>query len=344
MCRLVFVASVMWAASARADSVEQLKGNVLVWHDAALYLEPADDAQSMHVAKLDAAREQRVGHAVPMRVVATHGDFVEVEVIDDAQCAATRIAKNDDITKLHLYVKRADLAPALVKAFDKTFADGTHIALKPGVPLAPAADGRYAAVVRGHAVELEIPSASVGYGYTSDRPTAFAIGAQDYVIASGAAATLGDRAVAFDGLHASKIEAKGDTTLVTFEDRCTAATVAVAAKSVHPTDDTPDSIGASSGIGVLDLRGNDYIPAATAMTTVHGHPLAVSAKPIYLMDRPMAKTVCVVRRLRLDPAVAWAPAIDNDDVDDHYRVCAPTARVTHERVRTASASAGSSAR
>jgi hypothetical protein len=279
-----------------------------------------------------------------MKVVATHGEFVEVEVIDDAQCAATKISKNDDITKLHLYVKRADLAPALVKPFDKTFADGTHIALKPGVALVPAAEGRYVAAVRGRAVELEIPSASVGHAYTVDRPSALAIGAQDYEIAAGARTTLGDRAVAFDGLHASKIETKAATTLVTFEDRCTAVTVAVAAKSVHPTDETPDSFVASSGFGVLDLRGSDYIPAATLMTTLHGHPLAASAKPIYLMDRPVSKTVCVDRRLRLDPAVAWAPAIDNDDVDDHYRACAPAAKVVHERVRTASASSGSTSR
>jgi hypothetical protein len=344
MRQLVLVVGVLWAASARADEAEVLKGNVLVWHDAALYLEPADDAPLVHVGKLDATRAERVGHAVPMRVVAAKGDFVEVELVDDAQCTWTRLASNDDITKLHFFVKRADLAPVLTKPFDKTFPDGTHIALRPGVALSPGADGKMFASVRGRAVEVDVPAASVGHAYTPERASAPAIGAHDYVLAADAKPTLGDRAVAFDGLHASKIEDKGDVTLMTFDDRCTSVSIAAAKKSVQTTDEEQDAVGGGSGFGVFDLRGADYIPAATMLSTVHGRPFAASAKPIYLMDQPRTKTVCVDRRVRLEPMTAWAPAIDSDDVDDRFRACAPTSKVVHERVRTATASTGTTSR
>src|SRR5262249_4246355 len=126
-----------------ALDAEPLKGNVLVWHDAALYTAPSDNASTARVAVLGGARRDRVGHAMPMHVVATHGSFVEVEILDDPGCTWTRLATTDDIAKLHLFVKRADLAPVLVKPFDKTFADGTRIALRPGVPVVPTTAGAY---------------------------------------------------------------------------------------------------------------------------------------------------------------------------------------------------------
>src|SRR5262245_40800226 len=100
-----------------APANAKLAGSVLVWIDAPFYLAPRADAPSLQFAQLD-ARKDRVGHAVPMRVVAARGAFVEVEtpVLDDlhntvTDCAWHAIAPANDLGRLRLFVRRSDLAP-----------------------------------------------------------------------------------------------------------------------------------------------------------------------------------------------------------------------------------------
>jgi hypothetical protein len=277
-----------------------------------------------------------------MHAVASRGAFVEVELADGAGCTWTRLATNDDIAKLHVYVKRADLAQVLVKPFEKTFADGTRIALRPGVAVVPAAAGHYTLSLRGHAIDAEIPSASVGYAFTPERAKPAALTVRDLALDAAAKPTLGDHRVALGGLHASSSEARGATALVSIEDRCIAVTVAVASKAVKTVDEDDDELGGSSGLGVLDLRQHDYIPALTPLASPTGQQLAYAAKPIYLMSTPHGKTACIERRLRLEATVSGAPEIA--DTDDRLRLCAPTARVVHEKLRTASSANGTTTR
>ncbi len=316
--------------------------NVLVWHDAPLRTAPADDATALHVATLDGPRAERVGHVVPMHLVAMRGDYAEVELAGDTGCTWTKLATNDDVGKLHLYVAKADLAPVLVKPFDKTFADGTRIALRPGVAVVPTTGGRYALSVHGKTLEVELPGASVGTQYVPDKAKPAALTVRDVVLADGAQPTLGGQVVALGGLRTAGVDKHGDTALASLDERCVALTVSVAAKSLRTVDDEDDTIEGGSGLGVLDLRELDYVPALTPLSTPDGHQVAYAAKPIYLASTPHGKTACFDRRLRLEPTLAGAPAIA--DTEDKLRLCAPTSKVVHERMRTASSANGSATR
>ncbi|MGE5183666.1 MAG: hypothetical protein ACM31C_16455 [Acidobacteriota bacterium] len=317
--------------------------NVLVWHDAALRTAPADDAAALHVATLDGPRAERVGHVVPMHLVAMRGDYAEVELAGDAGCTWTKLATNDDVGKLHLFVAKADLAPVLAKPFDKTFADGTRISLRPGVAVVPTTAGRYVLAVHGRTLEVELPGASVATHYVPDKAKPAALTVHDVVLADGALPTLGGQPVALGGLRTAGVDKHGDTALASLDERCVALTVSVATKSLRTTDDDDDdTIDGGSGFGVLDLRELDYVPALTPLSTTDGHQLAYAAKPIYLASAPHGKLACFDRKLRLESTLPGAPAIA--DADDRLRLCAPASKVVHERIRTASSANGSATR
>jgi hypothetical protein len=319
---------------------EPLRGNVLVWHDATFYTAPVDSASTLHVATLAA---RTAGRVVPMHVVATRGAaFVEVEFADDAGCTWTRLSTSDDIAKLHLFVKRSDLAPVLVKPFEKAFADGTRIALKPGVPVV-ATGATYQFSLLGHELDADIPAASVGHSYPPTAARNPSVSDQEYVIAAGTKALLGDKPASLDGVHAYALAKRGDTALVTFEDRCTSVTVAAPAAAVRATEaDRPD-IDTLTGYGTLGMRDGDYFPKLTPLSSSTGRQIAYAAKPIYLMGVSMTKTTCINRRVRLEAASEGAPHIDPAD-DDDLRLCAPTAKVAHEKLRSARSANGTTSR
>jgi hypothetical protein len=326
------------ATAAHADT-DSLSGNVLVWHDAALYTAPAEDSTAIHLASLPGGRTEAVGHVVPMHVVATHGEFVEVELADGPGCTWTRLATNDDIAKLHLFVKRDDLASVLVKPFEKTFADGTRIALKPGIAVVATSSGAYALSLRGHEVTAEIPAASVGYAYAPDKTKPRAMNLRDAALETAAKVKLGDQTVALGGLRVGGV-ANG---LATIDDRCASLTVAVTDKSVKTVDEDDDTLEGSSGLGVLGMRESEFIPALTPLATPAGKQIAFAAKPIYVVAASHGKNVCFDRRLRLESVSASAPAVEVSD-ESHVRLCAPAAKIAHERIRTASSANASTVR
>ena len=336
--------SFSFSAPALADTVaapsppdnEPLRGNVLVWHDAALYTAPSDDASTLHVATLAA---RKAGHVVPMHVVAMRGAFVEVEFADDEGCTWTRLSTSDDIAKLHLFVKRADLSPVLVKPFEKTFSDGTRLALKPGV----AVSGSTVSFL-GHELAAEIPAASIARSYSPSNARSLNVTDHEYVIAAGTKTLLGDRTIALDGIHATAMTKRGDTALVAFEDRCIALTVAAPAAAVRTTDADHEEIESVTGYGTLGMRDGDYLPRLTPLSSTSGRQIAYAAKPIYLMGTSRTKTTCIDRRLRLEPAVAGAPAIDSAAADDSLRLCVPSSKVVHEKLRSARSASGSTSR
>jgi hypothetical protein len=79
---------------AGASDAEVIRGNVVVWHDATFYTSPSDEASTARVATLGPRREN-AGHVIAMRAVATHGAFVEVELVDDAGCTWTKMSTSD---------------------------------------------------------------------------------------------------------------------------------------------------------------------------------------------------------------------------------------------------------
>jgi len=315
-----------------ASDAEPLRGNVLVWHDAAFYVEPSETAATVHVATL-AARKDLAGHVVPMHVLATRGAFVEVEPTD-VDCTWSRFTTSDDLAKLHLFVKRADLAPVITKPFDKTFSDGTHVALRPGVAVVPEDNGVYAVSLGGDDLDIEIPPASIGHAYTPERAKPVVVNAQDYAIAPATKAMLGERPATITR-HASSIDKRGATMLYTIDSRCAAVTVAVPSGAVSAVDDGDDTSVLSEGrMGMIDVHGTDYFPAATTLSTPTGTPIATAAKKIYLPGSGMGKQACFDRRMWIDAPSSLAP--DRDGVDDKVRLCAPASKVAHDKVRTSS--------
>ena len=123
---IAFVAALAVPAAAETP----LTGNVLVWADAPLYLDAHASGPSIKVGTLDLGRDKDVGYVVPMHVVSTRGDFVEVEPTADVECAWWRLVKPDGLDNMRLYVKRADLAPVLSKPFKASHKDGSSIALQ----------------------------------------------------------------------------------------------------------------------------------------------------------------------------------------------------------------------
>ncbi len=342
--RLAVCFSVLLAAPAFADRIdvgpphepEVLAGNVLVWQDATLYTDTAESAQQLRIANLDGGR--RVGRVVPMHVLATKGELVEVEPVNEPDCTSSRVETTDDVTHLRLFVKRADLAQVLSKPYSKEFDDGTRIVLRPGVAVVPAADGLVTVSIRGNELAVEIPAASIGHAYKLDKVKSKAISGHDFGLAAHTTVTLGGRSLSFGGVLAASVEHKGATTLFAIEDRCVALTVAAPSKAVKDSDEEDSaSVGAGSGMGVLDLRNEDFLPTGTPLSA-GTHQVAIAARPIYLPGKPSGKTVCIDRRIRL--MSDGAPG----DLDDKLHLCAPTAKVVHEKMRSASSANGTTGR
>lgn len=340
LCSLLLLAAS--AASAQtidppgAADGEALRGSVLVWHDATLFAEPRDDARPLQLATLDAARKDRVGHAVALKVVAAKGAFVEVELDGGQGCTASRVVVPDDLARVRLFVRRADLAPVLVKPYAQTFPDGTSLALGPGTPVVPTAGGTYVVALRGGAVEVDLPAASVGHAYVAPRAARTVLAGESAAIAGGTKATLGDRALVLGAGRGAPVERAGDSAIVAFEERCVEARVRLPARAVRDIDDddTELDLGAASasdtGGSMMSLRGEFLLPRLTPLA-VGERTVAVAAKPIFLHAEPSGKHACIQRAIRI------ASTLDVTPTDQKLRLCAPAARVARELTRRRSA-------
>ena len=325
----------------RADTPEALRGNVLVWHDANWFAEPSDAAKPIALADLDGARKERVGHAFAMRVVSTAGAFVELEPIDAPGCSWSRLVVPDDIAKLKLFVKRDDLAPVLAKPFNKTYADGTKVALKPGMPVV-ATDGGFVVALRGDELVADIPTGSVAHSYIPERATTTVISGSVLAIAPRTKASVGERSFALTAWEAALVQRRGAAALVALEDRCATIHALVPAAAIKDSDDDPaslDMVGGSSG-GVVGLRDEHYIPRLTPLS-IGARQVAYVAKPIYLLAAPIGKTTCIERRLTIESSIG---TLEPKHTDNKLRMCVPTSKVVHERMRSARSANGTTTR
>jgi hypothetical protein len=321
---------------ARADD---LHGVVLVWQDASFYGEASDTAPAI---KLSAplVRDTTLGRVVPMSVLGVHGDWVEVEPTTSTYCTDARLVPPDDLAKLRLFVKRADLAPVLTAPVAVAGPDGSKLALKPGVPVAP---GHFA--YQGLSVAAEIPPGSIGLSYVAPKAARGDLAIRQLALKAGAKVKLAGQTLTIAAITPSAhVEHRGTDVLVTLEDGCTSLVVVAPSTAITDFDDeapTGDPAGpGSGGTGVITLRGNDYLPIATALWA-GSHQVAYAAKPLYLPGAPTGKQVCVDRRLRIESATQ---APDSTDLDDKLRVCAPAGKVVHEKMRSSSSAAGTTSR
>lgn len=331
------------AAPAFADNEPALKGNVLVWNDAAFYTDASDDAQVVHAASLE---RRDVGNVIAMKVIAAKNGFVEVEPATDLDCTWARMQTSDDLAQLHLYVKRGDLAPVLATGFDKTYGDGSRIALKAGTPLARI-DGKYAIGVRGHdGIAIELPEKSVGWSYVPEKPgkAGPTVLAGEFELAPNTRVNLADAQLVIDG-HGVGAEPRGAQTVFSIKSKCAVLDVVAPAKSVRTVenDDDEQAMELSSGLAVMDLRNEDFIPQGTVLSTVGGRVFAAAAKPIYLSALPHpGKAACVDRKIKI--GVFEGEALDPKDGDNKLKVCAPATRVMHEKLRSARSANGTTHR
>lgn len=331
-CSLLLFSSSAFAGS-KLDPVgaadeKPLKGNVLVWHDATLLAEPSETARTLQLATFDAARKDRVGHVVAMKVVAGKGAYVEVELAGDEDCTWSRIVVPDDLARVRMFVRRADIAPALVKPFTKTFEDGTSITLGVGTPVVATDASTYVVSLRGDEVEIEIPAASVGHAYVPPKSSS-AINAmgQTITIAAATQATLGTHALSLTGpWKASPVEKRGTDAIVAIEDRCITTQVIVPAKALAEIDESEielDTDDTSHG-SMLNLRDDVLLPRLTPLS-VGARQVAVAAKHIYLHAEPTGKLACIQRAIKIESA------LEVKRTDAKLRLCAPAANVAREQ-------------
>ncbi|MFT3695644.1 MAG: hypothetical protein QM831_21080 [Kofleriaceae bacterium] len=340
MMRTLVPLLLLSATPAFADE-PALKGNVLVWNDAAFYTDAADDAQVVHAASLDS---RTAGNVIAMKVISTKNGFVEVEPAAELDCTWARLQTSDDLAQLHLFVKRADLAPVLSVAFDKTYNDGSHVALKPGTPVT-SADGKYTIGVRGTGdIALELPEKSVGWSYLPEKvKTGPTILGGEFELAPKTKVSLADAAIVIDARRGVGIEQRGAQTVFSIKSKCAALDVVAPAKSVRSVeDDEEQTMEVSSGLAVMDLRNEDFIPQGTILSTVGGRAFAAAAKPIYLSAVPHGKAACVDRKIKI--GVFEGESQDPKDGDNKLKVCAPATRVMHEQLRSARSANGTTHR
>ncbi|HEY5926159.1 MAG TPA: hypothetical protein VIV11_30950 [Kofleriaceae bacterium] len=330
---LLLISSPVFAASktdpSSAPDGKALRGSVLVWHDATLYTAPVDSASTLQLATFEGARKDHVGHVVAMKVVASKGAFVEIELAGAEDCTWSRVVVPDDLARVRLFVKRADIAPVVIKPFTKTFADGTAINVGVGTPVIATDAGTYMVSLRGDELEVDVPATSVGHAYAAAKATRTVIAGETLALAAATKATLGDRTLTLSARQAAPGERRGEQTIVAVDDRCVMARVMVASTTLGEVDDTTIDVGTGSGGNdVMSLRDECYLPKLTPLS-VGTRMVAVAAKPIYLHAEPMGKNACIQRAIKIESALAI------NLTDDRLRVCAPATKVMRDRMRSA---------
>ena len=258
----------------------ELRGDAMVWEDAALYLEPSETGTHVRFSTFGRTRRDEVSRALPVKIVsAALRDFVEVELVEASTCAPQSAYVDRRITGLHLYVKRADLAPVLVKAFAASHSDGTSVKLRAGVPVVPTASGAYLVAARGDVLRLPIPHASVGFTYARtkvDEPVLPK--GQLWRLDRTLSVKLGDSDFeARAGWLATKPATHGETVNVRWSTRCIDLVVGVPAKSlrkvVRPSDE-------GYMYGRSSATTKHVIPRGTPLSTFLGREVAIAAEDI----------------------------------------------------------------
>ena len=148
-----------------------LGDHALVDGDARFYVDASGDAAHVH-AGLGAGPSLASERLIAVRVVGEQGDFVEVENLaagEDSRDCSPSLAPIATL-RLHLWVRRDDLVPALTRELGVTFRDGTGVRLAPGVAASPTARaGRFAFAPDGQPIEIAAPAAAVGLTYPAGR-------------------------------------------------------------------------------------------------------------------------------------------------------------------------------
>lgn len=295
----------------------ELTGDAMVWEDAAFHLEPWDGGALVRFSSLGVRRDS-VGRAIPVKIVsAAMRDFVEVEVVQPDTCAYRRATVDSRISGLRLFVKRADLAPVLVKPFAIAYPNGTSARVRPGVPVVPTSSGTYVISARGDLVRLPIPHASVGFTYTrtrvDDPPD---LEGRTWKLERTNTVKLGDDELTVrHPWHAPKPVKRGGMLNLKWAARCIDLVVAAPAK--HVVHFKQLLVGGFGTIGVGAGPAQHTIPRGTPLSTSSGREAAIADEEIRVYP-PANGKACFDARItlfRLDE-------VPRGRIDRTYRLCA----------------------
>jgi hypothetical protein len=320
------------AALAVPAAAEPLTGNVLVWADALLYLDPNTSGPSVRVGTLDLGREKDVGYVVPMRVVGAQGDLVEVEPTPDVECAWWHVIKPDGLDKVRLYVKRADLAPVLIKPFRATYKDGSRVDLQVGVPVLA---GKVA-FNRG-VVPVAIPDASLGLAYAPQKIAAVVKpDKKKFLLDEATEVKLGGAAFPLGPWVAGAAVRRGDRMLVSIAARCMTAVISAPKARVHANIAISQSVaGSSTPMRRVLASGAEryYLSAGTKMTSEKGDHVVgtLDADRDVIKPKPGSRACAEFVITRGDPFIDVPHTVDASQPARTLKLCAPAAAVKVER-------------
>lgn len=321
-----------------APGDEVLAGMALVWIDAPLYTAPHADAPTRTLAKLE-NRRLHLGEAMPMRVISTKGDFVEVEMpAQDAlrnvvsDCAWFGVATQFDVEGWRVFVRRADLAPVLAKHLRTTFSDGSDIEARPGAPALPLADGRVLVELGGMWIPLAAPLAH-SYAPLPARGEAPALKHRlqaTYVDVANERVLLRSMWAPL----AARVEMRGDTAAFPIVDSCGTATVITPAASVEPyvraSSDTGGIFGVGFGTGEVVGAERWYLPKGTPLVVEGGTARAVASTDITIPKPGAAKSVCVERAPLVTTSAVFGPKLESLAAQP-LRICARARAVKYQK-------------
>ena len=317
--RLAIAIVALLAGSANAETTPT--GNVLVWADATLYPDPHESGPGVRIATLDLGREKDVGYVFPMKIVGTSGELIEVEPTADVECAWWRIVKPDGLDSMRVYVKRADLAPVLVKPFKATHKDATSISLQVGVPVLA---GKVA-FNRG-VVPVSIPEASLGISYTPHKIAAVAKPAKTkFLLDEATEVTLGTEAFALGPWVAAAAKPAKKRMLVSIAARCMMAVVSAPKDRVHAGVSINQAVESKTAPARHATSSAHYLPAGTKMMSETGEHVVGTLDA----DRPVMKPKSGVARVcsefvitRDDPFVDVPHTVDTPQPQRTLKLCA----------------------
>jgi hypothetical protein len=331
------------ASTATADSLDppapdaavKLAGHIVVWNDARFFLEADDNGPRLQAGVLQGLRNRNLGHVLPMRVLGTSGDFIEVEPVAGVDCTWTRLPQPEDLDKLRVFVKRSDIAPVVAKPFSKNYKDGTSVAVWPGLPVLPGGDtGLYRVTFGGKTLWAPVPSSSIGYSYAFGAPPVAKRGPDKFRIDDGTKVTLGERTFDLaDMLTVPAVEKRGATSFVQLVSTCLKLRVAVPSKDVQESSFA--GVGPGGGGRGLGYGERWVLPKGTPLYSPSmKRQVAVVASPIDVRKPEASATnACIVRPFVLDHPDYLAPQTDPPKPVQNLMVCAKLESVVHEPAR-----------
>jgi hypothetical protein len=320
----LFAIAIVFASSITRAAEQPVSGNVLVWEDSKLYVEPSDNADYIQLGRLaDGRTAGSVGLVVAMQVVGTTDSFVEVVPLAARNCtSATLLA---EIDQPHLFVRRTDLAPVVTRRWSSRFADGSQVTIERGTPVIPLEGGKAALRAGRFRFDLAVPATSIGSAYAAAKPVVDPTWQRGWVLEAKALhvadTTLeGD---AFPLVSSTAVHPTKGQTRLALRHRCVTLEVTVPDQSVAPWP-ALDPNGIIGGLMAI----HDELPQGTVLATPSGRSVGKVRFSIAATRTKDGKLACgqVPFSAANDPG---APDMVKDPSHGELTLCAPASKLRH---------------